>query len=352
MIKKLLLITILSLCIFGKSTAQSLTVSAGSTVTISASSFTGYATVTIQGSALLVVTGTVTLNGGTSISVIDNGALVINGDLSLGGSASFSLSGNGTMTINGNLDGSGNITISDAGGINVSGNATFSGSSAIAGSGSLNVSGTVSTSGSSTIFGSTGSCTNCTVSNTSQLPIELLSFTAAMNGEKVDIEWSTITETNNAYFTIEKSQNGKDFIKVVDVTGAGNSTTQRNYLESDYQPFGGTSYYRLKQTDKNGASKTFWIAVVTNTKRNLTFYPNPITKNQDLYVNLEGSKKGEEMLVVIRNVQGEEFYSKAFVYSQDDEVLVVTPSSTIPPGNYLVVASSNNKFYSQKIVVK
>jgi hypothetical protein len=171
-------------------------------------------------------------------------------------------------------------------------------------------------------------------------------------GEKVDIEWSTATETNNAYFTIEKSQNGRDFNKVVSVVGAGNSITQRNYLESDYQPLSGTSYYRLRQTDYNGASKVFWIAAVTNTNRKVIFYPNPIAKSQDLFVNVEGGKKGEEMLVVIRNVQGEEFYSKAFVYSQDDEVLIVTPSTTIPPGNYLIVASSNNKYFSQKIVIK
>ncbi len=40
--------------------------------------------------------------------------------------------------------------------------------------------------------------------------------------------------------------------KVIDVPGAGNSTTLRDYAETDYQPYTGTSYYRLKQTDKNG----------------------------------------------------------------------------------------------------
>src|ERR1700756_585302 len=96
----------------------------------------------------------------------------------------------------------------------------------------------------------------------SPLPIELLGFKAIANGNKVDINWQTITETNNDYFTIEKSEDGKNFTQLATTKGAGNSTTEKQYYESDYTPYSGTSYYRLKQTDFNGKFVYFPMTTV------------------------------------------------------------------------------------------
>ncbi|MHB8401938.1 MAG: hypothetical protein ACYDCN_07975, partial [Bacteroidia bacterium] len=117
------------------------------------------------------------------------------------------------------------------------------------------------------------------------LPIQLLSFNAVPNDEKVDIKWETATEENNAYFTIEKSKDGINFTKLIDVPGAGNSTTYRNYAETDYQPYSGTSYYRLKQTDYNNNYKYFNIVSVNFTvQQNIVVGPNPLSKNSALNV--------------------------------------------------------------------
>jgi hypothetical protein len=187
------------------------------------------------------------------------------------------------------------------------------------------------------------------------LPIELLSFTAVPDGNKVDVKWETITETDNAYFTIEKSTDGKTFTKLIDVPGAGNSTSYKDYAETDYQPYVGTSYYRLKQTDKNGAYKYFNMVPVTfNTEgqQSITMFPNPILENTaDLSVKVIGYKS-QEVLVVLRDIQGKEFLSKVLLSEDENHVFVVDGAKLLPAGTYIVTASSNDKIYNYKLIVR
>ena len=85
------------------------------------------------------------------------------------------------------------------------------------------------------------------------LPIELLSFNAVLNkSNTVDLSWSTASEINNDFFTIEKSKDAIHFEEVLQQKGAGNSNSVLNYNDVDKNPFSGVSYYRLKQTDFNG----------------------------------------------------------------------------------------------------
>jgi hypothetical protein len=88
--------------------------------------------------------------------------------------------------------------------------------------------------------------------NGSPLPISMLEFTAAPENDAVRIEWSTLSETNNDFYTIERSKYGKIFESVLRLSGAGNSNDFNNYLVYDNEPYEGHSYYRLKQTDFDG----------------------------------------------------------------------------------------------------
>ena len=90
------------------------------------------------------------------------------------------------------------------------------------------------------------------VDESNPLPIELIRFAAECNNGQVAINWTTASETNNDFFTVQRSLDGTTFEDVTIVDGAGNSNSIINYSSIDYSPFGGTSYYRLKQTDFDG----------------------------------------------------------------------------------------------------
>jgi hypothetical protein len=187
--------------------------------------------------------------------------------------------------------------------------------------------------------------------NASPLPIELLSFDAIMNDKKVDITWATATESNNDYYTIEKSKDGVSFETVSTVDASGNSLSTIHYQDVDYKPYSGISYYRLKQTDFNGTFSYSRLAAVnyTTDEDGVTMFPNPTEGNISL--SLKGLEN-QEILVVIRDVTGKECYSKVILSLENSEIIALDTEGILAKGVYIIVASSSNKLYSQKIVVK
>ncbi|HIP32706.1 MAG TPA: T9SS type A sorting domain-containing protein [Crocinitomicaceae bacterium] len=118
---------------------------------------------------------------------------------------------------------------------------------------------------------------NGTPCNTIVLPVELLSFDAAIEREAVKINWATSSENNNDYFLVERSNDLMNWEEVAFVSGAGNSTEEITYSESDYFPLAGNSYYRLKQVDFDGEYSYSEIRPINfGSDQDLVFYPNPV----------------------------------------------------------------------------
>jgi hypothetical protein len=187
----------------------------------------------------------------------------------------------------------------------------------------------------------------------SPLPIQLISFTARLQTSVVDLNWTTMSETNNDYFTIEKSNDGIIYSLVGIQKGAGNSSEDQHYAMIDPKPFDGTSYYRLKQTDFNGNSKTF-NPVAINKKNTGSFevFPNP-SDGQNLFVKLSGNIANKEVLVVVYDMQGKEAYSKISVTGQSEELLqAIDPTNKLAKGVYIIVATSENIYFRQKVIIE
>jgi hypothetical protein len=120
------------------------------------------------------------------------------------------------------------------------------------------------------------------------LPVELISFNAKAQDKSVLLTWSTATEINNKDFTIERSLNSKDWSSIGSVNGAGNSTVRIDYRFTDEKPNQGISYYRLKQTDFDGAYKYSSVVSVDREKIDQLYaYPNPSTNSFTLVSDVE-----------------------------------------------------------------
>ncbi len=115
------------------------------------------------------------------------------------------------------------------------------------------------------------------------LPINLILFTAVCKQQMVLLQWNTASETNNDFFTVEKSLDGNLWNEIAKVKGAGNSSTLKKYFFSDTASVSDVSYYRLKQTDLDGNFKyglTLFVKKCNEIEvNNLTVYPNP-SKNK------------------------------------------------------------------------
>ena len=67
--------------------------------------------------------------------------------------------------------------------------------------------------------------------------------------------------------------------------------------------------------------------------------------------NLMGSEN-KEVLVVLRNEKGLESYSKVMIDTDSNVIVPLDSDNKLDNGTYTIVACSNNRLYSQKVVVK
>jgi hypothetical protein len=95
---------------------------------------------------------------------------------------------------------------------------------------------------------------NVTLAGLAVLPIELAEFSATEENGKVALNWTTATETNNDFFSVQRSHDGLNFYEIGKIEAAGNSTTATDYNFTDDNPLPGINYYRLHQVDFDGKS--------------------------------------------------------------------------------------------------
>lgn len=186
----------------------------------------------------------------------------------------------------------------------------------------------------------------------SSLPVELLSFNAKPEGEKVAVTWSTASEINNDYFSVEKSKDGNWFSQFDQVRGAGNSNSINNYKSYDYNPYTGDSYYRLKQTDYNGDYKySNTVRVSIADELTCKIYPNPCF-GEKVIVMLNGKKK-EPVEITLFDSNGMVVYNSHEVFQRDGESgFPINPGSRLQAGVYMVVINTDAKSINKKLVVE
>jgi hypothetical protein len=110
------------------------------------------------------------------------------------------------------------------------------------------------------------------------LPVDLLSFSGDCLPNQIRLNWETATETNNDYFSIERSNDGINWSEVGKISGAGNSSSSRKYFLEDENKYNETSYYQLKQYDFSGLARSYNPISVQNCVAGndaLSIYPNP-----------------------------------------------------------------------------
>lgn len=187
--------------------------------------------------------------------------------------------------------------------------------------------------------------------NLSPLPIELISFSANVNGSRVDLNWATASEKNNAFFSLERSKDGLRFEVLRTIKGVKNSSSMLDYRETDYNPYTGISYYRLKQTDYDGTGAYSDVVAVdlSSEVAEMSIYPNPNTGIFKIDLTT-GAKK--EILVALFDLSGKECFSKVIATPDENGLYTVDTENKLPRGTYLLVASSNNARHTQKIIVK
>ncbi len=142
------------------------------------------------------------------------------------------------------------------------------------------------------------------ISGGGPLPVELISFNAAVKDKTSVLKWMTASEINNDYFEIEHSNNGTDFRKIGKIDGNGTSNLRNEYTFVDESPQNGINYYRLKQVDYD---RKFAHSNIVSTRirsaNEISILPTVVQDKLTIQVS------GRVMTVDIINQSGQMVYS-------------------------------------------
>jgi hypothetical protein len=183
------------------------------------------------------------------------------------------------------------------------------------------------------------------------LPVELTTFSAKQEGEKISISWQTRTEVNNYGFEVERTsslpspyqgegvttgRDGRGWNKIGFVEGSGNSNSTKNYSFTDKNPKGGSKFqYRLKQIDTDGKYIYSNIEEVEYKPTKLELYqnyPNPFNPTTKIDFSLP---QACNVTLKIFNTLGEEVATLFNGYMEAGIQTINFNAKNLPSGFYI-----------------
>lgn len=187
-----------------------------------------------------------------------------------------------------------------------------------------------------------------TVEKTFQLlapvPVELIDFQAVLNKNKTaHLTWETASEKKGDYFEIQKSSDGQQFKSIGQIKMSGNTPEKKSYFYDDTEGCVTTTYYRLRQVDKDGQADFSKIVSVTPAgQAKFLLYPMPLgeTLNMDYQIDTDAT-------VDITDIQGK--IVKTFVLDAHKTVHVLSVSD-LPKGVYIAKIKSSHNPIVRKII--
>jgi len=162
------------------------------------------------------------------------------------------------------------------------------------------------------------------------LPVELSMFSSVLNGNQVDLRWTTETEVNNYGFNVERSVENNEWTTIAFVDGNGNSNSPKYYYYPDKDIYRSGNYsYRLKQIDNDGTFKYSGIVNLNVTIPGKYYlsqnYPNPFNPETRIDFTLP-----EKQFVSLK------------VYNTLGELVKTLVNEQREPGNYSEVFNAAN----------
>ncbi len=179
--------------------------------------------------------------------------------------------------------------------------------------------------------------------NTSTLPIDLVSFDGKCTDDEVKLTWQTASEKNNEFFTVERSIDTEVWQIVNTKLGAGTSNEILSYDLIDSNPLE-KAYYRLKQTDINGDFEySNLIFVYCKPEKDLQplIFPNPSSGLLSIQNAVEGQK------ITLFNQLGQVLYQDIVTSTQTE-----LDFGYLPKGVYFIQVSDDLRSFQEKVVLE
>jgi plastocyanin len=196
-----------------------------------------------------------------------------------------------------------------------------------------------------------------TINVTAALPAGLTDVSAKLSDKaKAVINWKTKTETDIAYYSIQRSTDADNFKEIARVRPSLNSSGSQShsYVDENADNAARYVYYQVKMVDAKGNYQLSDIKMIAQpaaiNKLIVSLSPNPISKPGHLMVQFNADKEGK-MLMQLYNSNGKivnQMQMTADIGLNNGHFHL----GDIPPGNYYVVCTLGNLKEKHAIIVK
>jgi hypothetical protein len=182
------------------------------------------------------------------------------------------------------------------------------------------------------------------------LPVELINFTASEATGTILLSWSTATETNNDFYTLQQSKDGNNYTTISIAAGAGNSNEITNYQYTDDAATEGTYYYRLMQTDYDGSTI---VIGYTWYKINSSYTNKPIIILSQMESSIKltvYSEKNQHVNVMLFDENGKEILTSEMEATKGMNQFNINTTG-VHKGIYIYRLNLSDDWFSGKIYV-
>ncbi len=184
------------------------------------------------------------------------------------------------------------------------------------------------------------------------VPVELISFTANINNQSVQLNWRTATETNNYGFNIERCIDGDTWNNIGFVEGHGNASEPNSYFYLDGNVTGaGKIKYRLKQMDFDGNykySNEVEVEIVPSEFVLYQNYPNPFNPSTNIKYSVQRSTP---ITIKIFNLIGAEIETLVDEEKPEGSYEITWNAVNIPSGVYFYQLKAGSFIDTKKMVL-
>jgi len=199
-------------------------------------------------------------------------------------------------------------------------------------------------------------------SNGGVVPVELISFTAEVLDDKIQLYWTTATETNNQGFEIQRQVGSRqpavgNWDVIGFFPGFGTTTEPKSYSFVDKDIYSGSYKYRLKQIDFDGTfSHSEVIEVIVDfTPKELTLeqnFPNPFNSSTIIKYSLP---EASDIRISVYDILGTEVEVLVNERKEAGNYKINFEAVDLPSGVYLYRIETKNitssQFVTRKMVI-
>ena len=168
------------------------------------------------------------------------------------------------------------------------------------------------------------------------LPLQILQFNVQLKNNFATLYWKAKQETNLIGYTVERSNDGRNFISIGKLIAKGAQANEEQYFFNDDKPVYGKVYYRLRLSAVEGGTKFSDVLTVQPGQSNLfkvSNLVNPFAEKLSFQVTVD---EIEQLDIQLLDATGRFILNNKRTVTKGTNVVMVEIPAHLKAGSYII----------------